>query len=79
VKDKATKEPFPVEEGIAQKVHRTGLQKEHCISVIPGAGVADGKNGDIIQIAPAYNVSRADIEQIVARMEGVVNAVFGAE
>ncbi|KAL2862668.1 pyridoxal phosphate-dependent transferase [Aspergillus lucknowensis] len=79
VKDKTTKEPFPAADGIAQKVHRTGLQKEHCISVIPGAGVADGKNGDIVQIAPAYNISRADIELIVDRVEGVINAVFGAE
>ncbi|KAL5343261.1 pyridoxal phosphate-dependent transferase [Aspergillus crustosus] len=76
VKDKATKEPFPVSDGVAPKVHLTGLQKEHCISVIPGVGVADGKNGDIVQIAPAYNISRAEIEQIVERVEGVVNAVF---
>ncbi|KAL4861760.1 hypothetical protein BDV12DRAFT_190869 [Aspergillus spectabilis] len=79
VKDKTTREPFPVAHGIAQKVHLTGLQKEHCISVIPGVGVADGKNGDIVQIAPAYNISRADIERIVERVEGVVNAVFGAD
>jgi adenosylmethionine-8-amino-7-oxononanoate aminotransferase len=78
VRDKATKEPFPAEAGIAQKVHLTGLQKEHSISVIPGAGVADGRNGDIIQIAPAYNVSKKDIELIVERVEGVVHAVFGA-
>ncbi|RDW63204.1 uncharacterized protein DSM5745_10315 [Aspergillus mulundensis] len=78
VKDKATKEPFPAEEGVAQKVHLTGLQEEYSISVIPGAGVADGKNGDIIQIAPAYNVSREDIELIVERVESVVHAVFRA-
>ncbi len=66
-----------MEAGIAQKVHLTGLQKEHSVSVIPGVGVADGRNGDIIQIAPAYNVSRADIEEIVKRVEGVVKAVFG--
>ncbi|KAL3462004.1 pyridoxal phosphate-dependent transferase [Aspergillus heterothallicus] len=79
VKDKATKEPFPAAEGIAQKVHRTGLEKEHCISVIPGAGVADGVNGDIVQIAPAYNISKEDIELIVDRVESVINAVFGAQ
>ena len=66
-----------MEAGVAQKVHLTGLQKEHSVSVIPGVGVADGRNGDIIQIAPAYNVSRADIEEIVKRVEGVVRAVFG--
>ncbi|KAL2815117.1 pyridoxal phosphate-dependent transferase, partial [Aspergillus granulosus] len=77
VQDKATKEPFPATDSIAQKVHRTGLEKEHCISVIPGAGVADGVNGDIVQIAPAYNISKEDIELIVDRVEGVIHAVFG--
>jgi adenosylmethionine-8-amino-7-oxononanoate aminotransferase len=47
--------------------------------MIPGSGVADGVNGDIVQIAPAYNVSREDIEVIVDRVVGVVNAVFGEE
>ncbi|KAL4887252.1 pyridoxal phosphate-dependent transferase [Aspergillus karnatakaensis] len=78
VKDKTTKESFPVTSGIAQRVHLTGLQAEHCISVIPGVGVADGKNGDIIQIAPAYNITRAEIEQIVERLEGVIEKVFAA-
>ncbi|KAL4954394.1 pyridoxal phosphate-dependent transferase [Aspergillus filifer] len=78
VKNKETKEPFPVSEGIAQKVHLTGLQKEHGISVIPGVGVADGKSGDIIQIAPAYNVSKEEIEVIVDKVVGVVTTVFGA-
>ncbi|KAL4939997.1 hypothetical protein BDV06DRAFT_197609 [Aspergillus oleicola] len=77
VKDKATKEPFPMSEGIAQKIHLTGLQKEHGISVIPGVGVADGKNGDIVQIAPTYNVSREDIEIIVEKVAGVITVVFG--
>ncbi|KAL4802193.1 pyridoxal phosphate-dependent transferase [Aspergillus unguis] len=76
VKDKATKEPFPLADGIAPKVHLTGLQKEHGISVIPGVGVVDGKNGDIIQIAPAYNISRKEIDVIVDKVEGVINAVF---
>ncbi|KAI9375214.1 pyridoxal phosphate-dependent transferase [Aspergillus egyptiacus] len=77
VKDKETKEPFPASEGVAQRVHLTGLQAEHGICVIPGAGVADGVNGDIVQIAPAYNISRGDVEHIVKAMEGVVKAVFG--
>ncbi|KAL3489226.1 pyridoxal phosphate-dependent transferase [Aspergillus germanicus] len=79
VKDKTTKEPFPASEGVAQKVHRTGLEKEHCISMIPGSGVADGVNGDIVQIAPAYNVSKEDIDVIIERVVGVINAVFGDE
>ena len=76
VKDKTTKEPFPVEQRVAPTVFKTGLA-DHSISFIPGTGVADGKNGDIIQIAPPYNASRADIEMIVDRTAQVVRQVLG--
>ncbi|PLN76815.1 putative aminobutyrate aminotransferase [Aspergillus taichungensis] len=76
VKDKATKEPFPVEQRVAPTVFKTGLA-DHSISFIPGSGVADGKNGDIIQIAPPYNASRADIEMIAERTAQVVRQVLG--
>ena len=54
-----------------------GLQLEHGISLIPSSGNADGVNGDIIIISPAYNISRADVELIVEKVEKVVNEVFG--
>ena len=44
VKDKATKQPFPVAEKIAPTIHATGLQRDFAISLIPGGGVADGTN-----------------------------------
>lgn len=74
--DKSTKAPFPVSEQIAAKVHQAGLQSEHGISLIPGNGVADGKDGDVILLAPAYNITQEEIELIVERLETVVNAVF---
>lgn len=74
--DKRTKEPFPVDRKIASIVQKTGLL-EYGISCIPGSGCADGKNGDMVQLAPPYTVSAADIELIVDRMAQVVKHVLG--
>ncbi|KAF5858319.1 hypothetical protein ETB97_004555 [Aspergillus alliaceus] len=76
VKDKESKEPFPAERKIAAHIHKTGIS-EYSISLIYGSGVADGKNGDIIQIAPPYNASREDIDVIVERTALVIKRVLG--
>ncbi|KAF7595693.1 hypothetical protein BBP40_005137 [Aspergillus hancockii] len=76
VKNKETKEPFSAEQKIAPLIQKTGVS-EYSISFIPGVGVADGKNGDIVQIAPPYNVTRADIDLIVERAVLVVKRVLG--
>lgn len=78
VKDKESKTPFPVGEKIAAKVHQTGLRPDYCISLIPGNGIADGTDGDAVQIAPAYNITREEVELVVDRVEKVIAAVFGA-
>ncbi len=77
VKDRSTKEPFPASEKIAPTIHAAGLRKEFGISVIPGGGVADGTNGDLIVISPAYNVSEQDIELIVDRAARAIESVLG--
>ncbi|KAH9812958.1 putative aminobutyrate aminotransferase [Teratosphaeria destructans] len=77
VLDKASKTPFPVEDTVAARLHATGLQHDFSISLLPGAGVVDGVNGDVIMLAPAYNVTRADTELIVERTLQVVKHVLG--
>lgn len=77
VKDKATKEPFPASDKIAPSIHATGLQKEFAISLLPGGGVADGTNGDVIVLAPAYNITKSDAEFIVERAAKVIERVLG--
>ncbi|EME39001.1 hypothetical protein DOTSEDRAFT_92257 [Dothistroma septosporum NZE10] len=78
VQNKTTKEPFPASKKISATIHATGLQKEYGISILPGGGVADGVNGDVIMLAPAYNCTRADIELIVERTAKVIEAVLGS-
>lgn len=50
---------------------------EYGISLLPGSGTVDGKNGDVIVLAPAYNITLADVEMIVDKLERVVHAVLG--
>jgi adenosylmethionine-8-amino-7-oxononanoate aminotransferase len=78
VKDKATKTPFPAKDKIAPTIHATGLRKEFSISILPGGGVADGTNGDVMVLAPAYNITKADAELIVDRAARVIEHVLGA-
>lgn len=77
VKDSGSMEPFPAKEKVAARIHATGLQKDFGISILPGGGVADGVNGDVIMLAPAYNCTKEDLELIVERMTKVVEYVLG--
>lgn len=77
VANKATKTPFPVAQKIAPTIHATGLKREHAISFIPGGGVADGTNGDLIVVSPAYNITRGEIEEIVERTARAIEVVLG--
>ena len=39
--------------------------------------MADGTNGDVIVIAPAYNVTRKDVELIVEKASRAIEHVLG--
>ncbi|KAK6007281.1 hypothetical protein QM012_006289 [Aureobasidium pullulans] len=78
VKDKATKEPFDPKENVAMNIHEKGLSDPHNITLYPGTGTADGKIGDHILLAPAYNVTEEVIELIVRKTARVIEAYFQA-
>lgn len=52
------------------------MKEPHSISLYPGTGTADGQRGDHILIAPAYNVSEADVRRIVDTTTAVVKQFF---
>ncbi|KAM3421985.1 hypothetical protein BST61_g2362 [Cercospora zeina] len=62
---------------VAARMHATGLEREFGISILPGGGVADGVNGDVIMLAPAYNCTQEDVEVMVDRTVKVVEHVVG--
>lgn len=44
---------------------------------MPGGGVADGVNGDLIIVAPAYTVTKTDVELIIDRTAKAIESVLG--
>ncbi|KAF2143408.1 uncharacterized protein K452DRAFT_347250 [Aplosporella prunicola CBS 121167] len=76
VRNKAAKQPFDPTDGVAMKIHEKGMEPEYGISIYPGSGSADGISGDHVLLAPAYNVTKADIELIVHLTERVVKDFF---
>jgi adenosylmethionine-8-amino-7-oxononanoate aminotransferase len=53
------------------------MDEKYSISLYPGTGtVPGGISGDHILIAPAYNVTREDIEEIAERTTRVLNSYF---
>ncbi|EGP82606.1 uncharacterized protein MYCGRDRAFT_77935 [Zymoseptoria tritici IPO323] len=77
VQNKQTKQPFPASRKLAAQLHAVGMSPGFDISLLPGGGVADGTDGDVIVVAPAYNCSREDVDFIVEKMVKVVEEVLG--
>jgi adenosylmethionine-8-amino-7-oxononanoate aminotransferase len=46
--------------------------------VYPMGGTIDGKHGDHVLLAPPFIVTDAELDQIVERLAGAVDAVLGA-
>lgn len=66
VKDKDTKEPFPVALGMAEKLTATLIK--HSVIVYPGTGSADGENGDHILLAPPLTLTIEQADELVTAM-----------
>lgn len=75
VRDKATKEPFAVEHGIARGIRQRGLE-HHGISLQPYSGTVDGLSGDHIMLSPPYNVTSEDLELIIEKTKNVIVDFF---
>ena len=66
VKDKATKEPYPVKLGLAEKLTVTLVR--HGVIVYPGTGNADGENGDQFLLAPPLIITKDQADELVSKM-----------
>lgn len=67
VKDKATRESFPLAVGLGPRFQATCF--EMGVAVYPGAGTVDGKKGDNTILSPPYNVSDDELKKIVETMK----------
>jgi adenosylmethionine-8-amino-7-oxononanoate aminotransferase len=65
VSDRRTKQPFPVERRVNLEIGRRAF--ENGLICYPCAGNVGGGLGDTIIIAPPYNASDAELEELVAK------------
>jgi adenosylmethionine-8-amino-7-oxononanoate aminotransferase len=76
VKDKTTREPFPKERGIAEKIRLAALEKN--VLLYPGQGTVDGLRGDHVLLAPAFVISDEECQLIADALQHALDKVFAA-
>jgi len=76
VKDKQTKQPFDPNLAIAQRVHDLAISPAYNMTLYPGTGTVDGVSGDHVLLAPAYIVTKQEIDYITQTTSDVVHQIF---
>ncbi|EFW14114.1 hypothetical protein D8B26_002506 [Coccidioides posadasii str. Silveira] len=76
VKDKATKEPFDPKLAVGARVQNTALTPKYSFSIYAGGGTMDGKRGDHVLLAPAYNITANEVDMIARLTAAVIVEVF---
>jgi adenosylmethionine-8-amino-7-oxononanoate aminotransferase len=74
VKDKASREPFAVGAGIAEKIRQAALEKN--VLVYPGQGTVDGARGDHLLLAPPFIINPSECEQIANALQYALEKTF---
>jgi adenosylmethionine-8-amino-7-oxononanoate aminotransferase len=74
VKDRDSKEPFPAELALFQRVRERAFAKG--LICYPMGGNVDGKRGDIVILSPPYIATRAELGEIVERLQHSVAEVL---
>jgi len=74
VKDKASREPFPKDSAIAEKIRQVGLQ--HNVLLYPSQGCVDGVQGDHILLAPPFTISPDECSQLSQALEAALAQTF---
>jgi adenosylmethionine-8-amino-7-oxononanoate aminotransferase len=73
VRDKATKEPFPPELGLAQQIMEEGLTRG--LICYPLTGTVNGVAGDHIKFSPPLILTETQADELVATFTGALDAV----
>lgn len=76
LKDKATREPFPKEVGVAEKIRQAVLEKN--VLVYPGQGTVDGTRGDHLLLAPPFIIQPEECQLIADALQYALDKVFAA-
>jgi adenosylmethionine-8-amino-7-oxononanoate aminotransferase len=76
VKDKKTREPFPKEANVAEKISQASLTKN--VLTYPTQGCVDGLRGDHILLAPPFIISAEECSQIAQALQFAATQVFAS-
>ena len=76
VKDKSTREPFPKEAGIAEKIRQAALEKN--VLTYPTQGCVDGSRGDHVLLAPPFIITPEECRLIAGALQHALAKVFPA-
>jgi adenosylmethionine-8-amino-7-oxononanoate aminotransferase len=74
VRDKATREPFPRDQNIAEKIRQACLEEK--VLVYPIQGCVDGLRGDHIFLAPPFTISPEECALIARALKSAAAKVF---
>ncbi len=66
VKNRQTKQPFDRKVHLAEKILQAAMRKG--LNLYFALGFVDGTNGDAVMVAPPYNVSKKEIDEIEAKL-----------
>ncbi len=73
VQDRATKQPFPVEERIGPRVGEAALDRG--LITYPLQGCVEGVEGDMHLITPPLTISTAQVDELVAILDAAIGVV----
>jgi adenosylmethionine-8-amino-7-oxononanoate aminotransferase len=76
VKDKSTREPFPREENVADRIGQAAFDEN--VLVYPTQGCVDGHRGDHILLAPPFVINAQESDQIGSALRSALQKVFPA-
>ena len=77
VADPVTKAPFPAERKLFMKVRAQAMANG--LICYPVGGNVDGTNGDIVILAPPYNATQAELDEIIDKAATSIKQVLQAE
>lgn len=73
LRDAATREPFPPQVKVAERVYQAALDEG--VLTYPIQGCADGERGDHILLAPPFTISSEEIRVLAARLKAAIARV----
>jgi adenosylmethionine-8-amino-7-oxononanoate aminotransferase len=74
VTNKSTREPFPREAGIAEKIRQAALEKN--VLTYPSQGTVDGTRGDHVLLAPPFIITAEECRLIADALQHALARVF---